>query len=54
MLTPAAGGPVKIIGLGQAKLVPCAGSVTVLNGKVRVSCTFTHIPDAMLRAAKSK
>jgi hypothetical protein len=54
MLTPVGGGPARSVGLGQAKIVPCAGSVTVLDGKVRVSCTFTHIPDAMVRAAKSK
>ena len=39
------------LGLGQAELIPCAAKVEVEEAKVRVSCTFNHIPDAFVRAA---
>ncbi|MBV8692498.1 MAG: DUF2993 domain-containing protein [Actinobacteria bacterium] len=55
VLTPVgSGGEVRTLGLGQANLVPCAGSVSVEEGKVRVSCSFTHIPDSFVRAANGK
>lgn len=53
VLTPIGGGAVRRVGLGQANLIPCAGKVQVEEGKVRVSCTFDHIPDAFVRAANS-
>ena len=53
-LTPVGGGAPQIVGIGQTKIVPCASSVTVEEGKLRVSCTVTHIPGAMLRAANGK
>jgi len=39
------------IGVGQTSLVPCVSAVTVEEGKVRLSCTFNHIPAALVRAA---
>ncbi|MBV9935999.1 MAG: DUF2993 domain-containing protein [Actinobacteria bacterium] len=54
VLTPVGGGAVQTIGLGQTNLVPCAGKVEVEEGKVRVSCSFTHIPDSFVRAANGK
>ena len=54
VLTPVGGAALQPLGLGQAKLLPCAGSVSVEEGKVRVSCTFKRIPDAMVRAANGK
>lgn len=53
-LKPVGSGPVQIIGLGQANLVPCVGKVTIEEAKVRVSCDFNHIPDAFVRAANAK
>lgn len=54
VLAPVGGGAVQTIGVGQANLVPCAGKVEVEEGKLRVSCTFDHIPDALVRAANAK
>jgi hypothetical protein len=55
VLKPVGGGPsLAPIGVGQAKLVPCAGSVTLEEGKVRVSCTVKQIPDALVRAANGR
>jgi DUF2993 family protein len=51
VLTPVGAGPVQTVGLGQAELIPCAAKVEVEEAKVRVSCTFNHIPDAFVRAA---
>lgn len=53
-LRPVGGGPVQVIGLGNANLVPCVGKVTIEEQKVRVSCTFNHIPAAFVRAANAK
>lgn len=53
VLTPVGGAALQPLGV-EDKLVPCAGSVSVEEGKVVVSCTFTHIPDAMVRAANAK
>jgi hypothetical protein len=54
VLTPVGSAvPVRTIGLGQANLVPCAAKVQVEDTKVRVSCTFDHIPDAFVRAANN-
>ena len=54
VLTSVGGGPVRTVGLGTANLVPCAGKLAVEDAKLRVSCTFEHIPDAMVRAANAK
>jgi len=53
VLTPVGGGPVQMIGLGQADLIPCAAKVQVQETKLRVSCTFDHIPGAFVRAANN-
>jgi hypothetical protein len=53
VLTPVGGAAFPPLGLGQDKLVPCAGSVSVEEGRVLVSCTFQRIPDAMVRAANA-
>ena len=53
-LTPVGGGAALEVGVGQPNLVPCSGHVTLQPGKVLLTCTFTRIPHAFVRAANAK
>jgi hypothetical protein len=41
----------KRIPIARTRLIPCAADVTVLSGRVRLSCVIHELPPALLRAA---
>ena len=44
-------GVTRRVPIPKTRLVPCASNVTILAGRVRLSCTIDHVPPAMLGAA---
>jgi hypothetical protein len=46
-----AGLPALVLPLPNLKLIPCLPALTFAEGRVGLSCTFTQVPDAFVRAA---
>ena len=48
------GGVVRRVAIPKTRLVPCASSVTVLAGRVRLSCTIQNVPPGLLGEANAQ
>jgi hypothetical protein len=49
-------GPVTLpaIRIPKAPLLPCVANAEVLEGRIRVSCTLSQVPEELLRLVKSQ